>query len=169
MGSCNRELIRNVRACKTAAQERECIAKECAAIRTAFKDDDDNPHRHRNVAKLLFIHMLGYPTHFGQARPQATGYFHPLAMHVAGHDLIPYAVQMECLKLVASQKFTEKRIGYLALMLLLDENQEVSHALRNRLRSKCFDLHMARDANTGPCHRAVPTVAMHGRLLDRRC
>ena len=68
MGSCLRELIRNVRACKTAAQERECIAKECAAIRTAFKDDDDNPHRHRNVAKLLFIHMLGYPTHFGQAR-----------------------------------------------------------------------------------------------------
>jgi len=26
----------------------------------------DNPFRHRNVAKLLYMHMLGYPTHFGQ-------------------------------------------------------------------------------------------------------
>jgi hypothetical protein len=60
-----RELIRAVRACKTLAEERDTIAKECAAIRTAFKDED-NPYRHRNVAKLLFIHMLGYPTHFGQ-------------------------------------------------------------------------------------------------------
>ena len=59
-----RELIRNVRACKTMAEERAVIAKECALIRTAFKEDD-NGYRHRNVAKLLFIHMLGYPSHFG--------------------------------------------------------------------------------------------------------
>jgi len=32
-----RDLIRNVRACKTAAEERAVIAKECAEIRTAFK------------------------------------------------------------------------------------------------------------------------------------
>ena len=49
-------------------------------------------------AKLMFISMLGYPTHFGQ---------------------------MECLKLISSNNFPEKRIGYLGLMLLLDENQEV--------------------------------------------
>ena len=57
---CNfRELIRAVRACKTQAEERDAIAKvreqagsvccdmwyqECAAIRTAFKDED-NPYR----------------------------------------------------------------------------------------------------------------------------
>ena len=98
-----RELIRNVRACKTAAAERAVISKESALIRTAFKEDD-NLHRHRNVAKLLYIHMLGYPSHFGQ---------------------------MECLKLIASQRFPEKRIGYLALLLLMDEKQEVLTLVTN--------------------------------------
>jgi AP-1 complex subunit gamma-1 len=41
-----RELIRAVRACKTLAEERDTIAKECAAIRTAFKDED-NPYRQK--------------------------------------------------------------------------------------------------------------------------
>ena len=102
-----RELIRNVRACKTQADERACIHKECAAIRTAFKEES-NELRHRNVAKLLFIHMLGYPTHWGQ---------------------------MECLKLIAGNKFLEKRIGYLGLMILLDERQEVLMLVENSLKN----------------------------------
>ena len=102
-----RELIRNVRACKTQADERGCIHKECASIRTAFKDEN-NELRHRNVAKLLFIHMLGYPTHWGQ---------------------------MECLKLIAGNKFLEKRIGYLGLMILLDERQEVLMLVENSLKN----------------------------------
>jgi AP-1 complex subunit gamma-1 len=102
-----RELIRQVRACKTANEERECISKECAAIRTAFRQEDDK-FRHRNVAKLMFISMLGYPTHFGQ---------------------------MECLKLISSNNFPEKRIGYLGLMLLLDENQEVLMLVTNSLKN----------------------------------
>lgn len=53
-----RELIRSVRACKTAAEERAVVAQECALIRTAFKEEDTD-FRNRNVAKLLFIHMLG--------------------------------------------------------------------------------------------------------------
>jgi len=60
-----RDLIRAVRACKTAAEERGVISTECALIRTAIKDEDEK-YRHRNVAKLMYIHMLGYPTHFGQ-------------------------------------------------------------------------------------------------------
>ncbi|EOD12161.1 gamma-adaptin [Emiliania huxleyi CCMP1516] len=102
-----RELIRNVRSCKTQADERACIHKECASIRTAFKDEN-NELRHRNVAKLLFIHMLGYPTHWGQ---------------------------MECLKLIAGSKFLEKRIGYLGLMILLDERQEVLMLVENSLKN----------------------------------
>ena len=53
-----RDLIRNVRACKTAAEERAVIAKESAMIRTAIREEQEH-YRHRNVAKLLFMHMLG--------------------------------------------------------------------------------------------------------------
>ena len=53
------------------------------------------------------MHMLGYPSHFGQ---------------------------MECLKLIASPKFSDKRIGYLGLMLLMDEDQEVLTLVTNSLQ-----------------------------------
>ena len=53
-----RDLIRQVRACKTAAEERAVIAKESAMIRTDIREEKEQ-HRHRNVAKLLFMHMLG--------------------------------------------------------------------------------------------------------------
>ncbi|GAB2280431.1 hypothetical protein Dimus_015063 [Dionaea muscipula] len=101
-----RDMIRAIRACKTAAEERAVIRKESAAIRAAITENDPD-YRHRNLAKLMFIHMLGYPTHFGQ---------------------------MECLKLIASPGFPEKRIGYLGLMLLLDERQEVLMLVTNSLK-----------------------------------
>ncbi|KAJ9188003.1 hypothetical protein P3X46_003405 [Hevea brasiliensis] len=101
-----RDMIRAIRACKTAAEERAVIRKESAAIRAAINENDQD-YRHRNLAKLMFIHMLGYPTHFGQ---------------------------MECLKLIASAGFPEKRIGYLGLMLLLDERQEVLMLVTNSLK-----------------------------------
>lgn len=53
-----RDLIRQVRSCKTAAEERAVIAKESAMIRTAIREEQEH-YRHRNVAKLLFMHMLG--------------------------------------------------------------------------------------------------------------
>ncbi|KAL8227507.1 hypothetical protein R6Q57_015091 [Mikania cordata] len=99
-------MIRAIRACKTAAEERAVVRKECASIRAAVSDND-NDYRHRNLAKLMFIHMLGYPTHFGQ---------------------------MECLKSIAAPGFPEKRIGYLGLMLLLDERQEVLMLVTNSLK-----------------------------------
>ena len=95
-----REFIKQVRDCKTAAEERAVIAKESAALRTLFKQSDGKS-KAASIAKLVYLHMLGYPTHFGQ---------------------------MECLKLIAqnnSNSYAEKRIGYLGLMSLLDESQEI--------------------------------------------
>ncbi|EOA33289.1 hypothetical protein CARUB_v10019777mg [Capsella rubella] len=100
------DMIRAIRASKTAAEERAVVRKECAAIRASINENDQD-YRHRDLAKLMFIHMLGYPTHFGQ---------------------------MECLKLIASPGFPEKRIGYLGLMLLLDERQEVLMLVTNSLK-----------------------------------
>ncbi len=60
-----KDLIKSIRTCKTANDERKVIARESAAIRTAFKEENVET-RHINVAKLLYIHMLGYPAHFGQ-------------------------------------------------------------------------------------------------------
>ncbi|XP_047961160.1 AP-1 complex subunit gamma-2-like isoform X2 [Salvia hispanica] len=105
-GTRMRDMIRAIRACKTAAEERAVVRKECAAIRAAISENDQD-YSHRNLAKLMFIHMLGYPTHFGQ---------------------------MECLKLIATAGFPEKRIGYLGLMLLLDERQEVLMLVTNSIK-----------------------------------
>ncbi|PFH34313.1 adaptin n terminal region domain-containing protein [Besnoitia besnoiti] len=102
-----REFIRNIRAAKTAADERAVVSKECAEIRTAFKEGDSR-YRHRNVAKVLFISMLGYPTQFAQ---------------------------LECLKLLASPRFAEKRVGYLGLSCLLDEQSEVLMLATNSIKN----------------------------------
>ena len=60
-----RDLIREIRSARTAADERAVVNTECAQIRNTFREED-NTFRCRNVAKLLYIHMLGYPAHFGQ-------------------------------------------------------------------------------------------------------
>eukprot|EP00124_Ichthyophonus_hoferi_P000573 Ihof_evm7s22 gene=Ihof_evmTU7s22 len=101
-----RDLIRNIRVQKTMADERSIVQKELAVIRTAFKEEDTE-YRTRNVAKVLYIHMLGYPTHFAQ---------------------------LECLKLIASPKFGDKRMGYLGAMMLLDERTDVQMLLTNSLK-----------------------------------
>ncbi|XP_011770553.1 AP-1 complex subunit gamma-like 2 isoform X1 [Macaca nemestrina] len=101
------DLIEEIRGAKTQAQEREVIQKECAHIRASFRDGDP-VHRHRQLAKLLYVHMLGYPAHFGQ---------------------------MECLKLIASSRFTDKRVGYLGAMLLLDERHDAHLLITNSIKN----------------------------------
>lgn len=104
-----KQFIRNVRASKTIADERAVVHKESAAIRASFREESHNSDvRRNNVAKLLYLFTLGERTHFGQ---------------------------IECLKLLASPRFADKRLGYLGTMLLLDENQEVLTLVTNSLKN----------------------------------
>ena len=48
-----RDLIRCVRECKTAAEERAVVAKESAALRTSFKNENSGQKRVSSMAKLM--------------------------------------------------------------------------------------------------------------------
>ncbi|KAI0881178.1 Adaptor protein complex AP-1 gamma subunit [Annulohypoxylon maeteangense] len=109
LSSAVKQFIRNVRAAKTIADERAVIQKESAAIRASFREESgDHNVRRNNVAKLLYLFTLGERTHFGQ---------------------------IECIKLLASPRFADKRLGHLATSLLLDENQEVLTLVTNSLKN----------------------------------
>ena len=151
-----RDLIRKVRACKTAAEERAVIAKESAMIRTAIREEQAH-FRHRNVAKLLFMHMLGtlatlsfnlalggclssWRMHDISERLTLLRFLivTPHEKHNLGYPT--HFGQLECMKLTASPHFPEKRIGYLGMMLLLSEEADVlmlaTNALKNDLTSE---------------------------------
>mmetsp|Transcript_3456 Transcript_3456/g.5090 ORF Transcript_3456/g.5090 Transcript_3456/m.5090 type:complete len:820 (-) Transcript_3456:8-2467(-) len=106
-----KDLIRQIRDCKTQAEEREIVATASSEIRTNLKDPK-NRYRSRTVSKLMYINMLGYDTFFGQ---------------------------VECINLITSSKYPEKRIGYLALMTLLDEKQEILPLIEHSLNKDLSD------------------------------
>lgn len=108
-GSSLKSFIKDVRNAKTLAEERSIITKESAKIRTRLRDDHlPAEKRRKNIQKLLYLYILGEKTHFGQ---------------------------VECINLLASDDFADKRLGYLSAMLLLDESQDLLTLLTNVLNN----------------------------------
>ncbi|QLL31561.1 hypothetical protein HG536_0B04250 [Torulaspora globosa] len=108
-GSSLRSFIKDVRGAKTVAEERAIVTKASAKIRTKLRDDHlPLEKRRNNIQKLLYLYILGEKTHFGQ---------------------------VECINLIASDDFADKRLGYLAAMLLLDESQDLLTLLTNLLNN----------------------------------
>ncbi|RNC46927.1 putative adaptor gamma-1 chain [Trypanosoma cruzi] len=101
-----RDLIVAVRRCRTSAEERALIKRECAIIRESFRESRASL-RTRNMLKLLYITMLGYPTEFGQ---------------------------VEVVSLLAQTEYAGKRVGYLTLQMILDENDEVLTLSENHIK-----------------------------------
>lgn len=102
-----KEFIRSLRLCSTAGEERSLVNRECANIRQGFQEG--TPYlRTRCMLKLLYVRMLGYPTEFGQ---------------------------LEVVNLISQTDFSGKRLGYLALQLMLDEKDEVLTLSENRMKA----------------------------------
>jgi hypothetical protein len=101
-----RDTVKLFRKQRTASAEREFVKKQLAQIRDLSRQED-RYFRRRNVAKLVFFYLNGYGVEFGI---------------------------MECVKLCASPKFKDKRIGYMALQVLLDEQSEVLLLVVNVLK-----------------------------------
>lgn len=104
-----KSFIKDVRNAKTLADERAIINKQAAKIRTKLRDDHLSSEKKRsNIIKLLYLYILGERTHFGQ---------------------------VECINLIASDRYIDKRLGYLSTTLLLDESQDLLTLLTNLINN----------------------------------
>ncbi|KAF0989962.1 hypothetical protein HZS_6829 [Henneguya salminicola] len=118
-----REVVHNIRMCKTLKEEQNLVAVECAEIRDCFKAKNKNLHCVA-MTKLLYFYILGYPSNFGQ---------------------------LECLKLISTDRYVDKRIGYLGCMMLLDENADLHVLITNSLQ-KYFKYFKNSDLNNQNDH-----------------
>ena len=92
-----REFIKRIRACKTLDEERSLCNKESAEIRN-LKKETAQKLAVRSMTKCMAMSLLGYPTEF---------------------------IHMTCISLLASQNFTQKRLAYLGICMLLDEKSDI--------------------------------------------
>lgn len=105
------DFISSVRLADSIEHERFLIKSEQADIRTYIRECD--PYvRPRIVTKLIFLNILGENVSYGQ---------------------------MEALTLMSSDRFSFKRIGYIAASVILDESSEltvlITHTITKDLQS----------------------------------
>lgn len=103
--------IHALRNCQSPEQEEERIQMEMAKIRTAFgavgNQKKKGPENKKNVWKLLYMFMLGYPVDVGQ---------------------------IQSVHLCSSTIFSEKYTGYIACSILLAENNDVLRLIVNAIK-----------------------------------
>ncbi|KAJ1987067.1 hypothetical protein GGI25_000189 [Coemansia spiralis] len=105
--------IADLRKCRSNEEEERRVNKELANIRTKFKDPNlSGYNRKKYVCKLIYMSLLGYDINFGHR---------------------------EAVELISSSKYSEKQIGYLAVSLLLIENDDYARSVLSALRRDMHD------------------------------
>lgn len=102
--------IAEIRACATTQEEQVRVDAELGNIRGKFSDTSKltSYQKKKYIWKMCYIHMLGYDVDFG---------------HV------------EFISLMASQKYSEKSVGYLAISLMLKPGDELMTLVINSIRN----------------------------------
>ncbi|KAF9453817.1 Adaptor protein complex AP-2 alpha subunit [Macrolepiota fuliginosa MF-IS2] len=140
------QFIADIRGARVRELEEKRINKEMANIRKKFKDGNlDGYQKKKYVAKIIFTYILGYKVDIGH---------------------------MEAVNLIASPKYSEKQIGYLAVTLLMHENSDFLRLVVNSIRKdldsnnevdNCLALHAI--ANVGGSEMAETLAEDVHRLL----
>ncbi|KJE94764.1 adaptin [Capsaspora owczarzaki ATCC 30864] len=106
--------IAEIRATKSKEAEEKRINKELANIRSKFKGDKplDGYQKKKYVCKLLFMFLLGEDIDFGH---------------------------MEAISLVASNKYSEKQIGYLFLSVMINETSDFNRLIIQQIKNDLLD------------------------------
>ncbi|EKM83879.1 hypothetical protein AGABI1DRAFT_66914 [Agaricus bisporus var. burnettii JB137-S8] len=147
------QFIADIRGARVRELEEKRINKEMANIRKKFKDGNLDGYQKKKqvlsnpeyVAKIIFTYILGYKVDIGH---------------------------MEAVNLIASPKYSEKQIGYLAVTLLMHENSDFLRLVVNSIRKdldsnneidNCLALHAI--ANVGGSEMAEALVEDVHRLL----
>ncbi|PWZ03390.1 Adaptor protein complex AP-2 alpha subunit [Testicularia cyperi] len=140
------QYIADLRACRVRELEERRINKEMAHIRQKFKEGQlDGYQKKKYLSKIVFTYILGYQVDIGH---------------------------MEAVNLIASSKYSEKQIGYLAITLLMHENSDLVRLVVNSIRkdldeisevNNCLALHAI--ANIGGSEMAEALSGDVHRLL----
>lgn len=140
------QYIADLRACRVRELEEKRVLVEFAHIRQKFKEGNlDGRQRKKYLSKLVFSYILGYKIEFG---------------HV------------EAIKLISSSKYSEKQIGYLAITLLLNEEDDLIRLVINSIKKdlesnseveNCLGLHCI--ANIGGREMTSSLAEQVHRLL----
>lgn len=132
------QYIADLRACRVRELEEKRINKEMAHIRQKFKEGSlDGYQKKKYLSKV---------------RPEAVPSLHS-AVHARLITSVPTQIvfsyilgypvdigHMEAVNLIASPKYSEKQIGYLALTLLMHENSDLVRLVVNSIRKGLDEL-----------------------------
>lgn len=124
------QFIADLRAARSYEQEKSRIYEELRNVREKFSDQNINAYNKRKyVAKLIYIYVLGYQVDFGH---------------------------QEALSLIKMSKFSEKQVGYLAIGLIMNEDEKV---VDSAIPTVMADLASLDDINTCLALNFMSTVS----------